>query len=73
MSDDEYVTNAAWVREVGRVDAIDDVADQFERPVAAGAEAFWTAAAGVPWPRSSRGWRSMGRMHSQVAAHRLAG
>jgi hypothetical protein len=27
---------------VGRPDAIDEIADQFERPVAAGMESFWS-------------------------------
>ena len=59
MSDhtDEYVTNDAWVRTVGRPDAIDDVADQFERP--SGAARFWShgAAPAIAWPERSRGWR----------------
>lgn len=42
MSD--YVTNDAWVRTLGRPDAIDDIADQFERPHS-GAEEFWRHAA----------------------------
>ncbi|MEO9139845.1 MAG: hypothetical protein ABI345_12350 [Jatrophihabitans sp.] len=73
MSDDDYVNNGAWLRNVSRVDAIDVVADQFERPVAAGAEAFWTADSGVRWPRSSRGWRSMGRLHPRSAGSRVSG
>jgi hypothetical protein len=32
MSDDSYVTNAAWLRTAGRVDLVDEIADQFERP-----------------------------------------
>ncbi len=39
MPDDSYVTNAAWTANQGRVDAIDEIADQFERP--SGAVAFW--------------------------------
>ena len=42
MSDD-YVSNRAWLRPAGRPDAIDEVADAFERPSAAGSEAFWRA------------------------------
>jgi hypothetical protein len=68
--DNTYVTNAAWVRHVGRPDAVDDVADQFERPVAPGMTAFWSADAGNPWPRSSRGWRSMERMHARPMERR---
>ena len=59
MTDDNYVTNSAWVRPAGRPDAIDEVADQFERPVDAGMTSFWTGDAAARWPRSSRGWRSM--------------
>lgn len=39
MSDETYVTSAAWVARPGRADAIDEVADQFERPD--GATRFW--------------------------------
>ncbi|MGI8677366.1 MAG: hypothetical protein ACR2LX_01485 [Jatrophihabitans sp.] len=70
MSESHYITNAGWLRQAGRVDAIDDVADQFERPVARGAEAFWSPHAGIRWPRSSRGWRSMARMHSPAVERR---
>ena len=37
--DDAYVTQGAWLERAGRADAIDDVADQFER---GGADAFWS-------------------------------
>ena len=65
MSD--YVTNEPWLARAGRSDAIDEIADQFERP-ARGAEEFWTVAAKVvalsraehAWPRASRGWRAAG-------------
>ena len=36
---DEYVSNAAWLAGDVRADAIDDIADQFERPT--GAATFW--------------------------------
>jgi hypothetical protein len=65
MSDDTYVTNAAWLRPVGRPDLVDDVADQFERPgpvVATEQE--------VAWPRRSRGWRSMERTHPRPLERR---
>jgi hypothetical protein len=43
MAGEQYVTNDAWVRSLGRPDAIDEIADQFERPVAAvGMESFWS-------------------------------
>lgn len=58
----DYVTKASWLRQIGRVDAIDEVADQFERPVARGAEAFWTPDTGAAWPRSARGWRAAARV-----------
>jgi hypothetical protein len=73
-----YVANDAWTAgraTAGRPDAIDDIADQFERraaPVASSAEliagssgeAFEPA---VAWPRASRGWRSMARLHPRSA------
>jgi hypothetical protein len=70
MADESYVTNDAWVRQVGRPDAIDDLADQFERPVAEGMTSFWTVDAGARWPRSPRGWRSMDRMHARSVERR---
>ena len=39
MADETYVTNADWMAVPGRPDAIDVVADEFERP--SGAAAFW--------------------------------
>ena len=45
MDDDcatDYVTKAAWLANPSRPDAIDDIADQFERRQR-GDEAFWTA------------------------------
>jgi hypothetical protein len=51
----EYVTRSAWLREVGRPDLVDEVADQFERPVPPTEDAGW--------PRRSRGWRSWERLH----------
>ncbi|HEV7205589.1 MAG TPA: hypothetical protein VGN18_13350 [Jatrophihabitans sp.] len=57
----DYVTNAAWLRALGRADAIDDIADQFERRVApaaeSGAATFWSPVAVTRWPSESRGWR----------------
>jgi hypothetical protein len=66
----DYVTHAAWVRTAGRVDAIDEVADSFERPSAA---EFWTPGSGARWPRSAGGWRSMARMHPRTVERRSAG
>jgi hypothetical protein len=50
MSDDPYVSNSAWLDPAGRADAIDEIADQFERrveptawPVESGAESYWQA------------------------------
>jgi hypothetical protein len=62
MAEQQYVTNDAWVRSVGRPDAIDDVADQFERPVAAGMESFWSREQSS-WSTTLRGWRSRQWMH----------
>ena len=42
MTDVSYVNHGAWLRAPVREDAIDDIADQFERPVQAGAEVFWS-------------------------------
>ena len=39
---EDYVSNAAWHSTAGRSDAIDDVADQFERVAPSGAGAFWS-------------------------------
>ena len=53
MADDSYVTNAAWLRTAGRVDLVDEIADQFERP----ADPAWPQARSdfwgriVHWPR----------------------
>jgi hypothetical protein len=59
MSDEErYVSNAAWVRPAGRPDAIDEVADQFERPTEDGRAAFWADEA-PRWPLAPRGWRTL--------------
>ena len=68
--DDDYVTNSAWVRLVGRPDVIDEIADQFERPVAVGMTAFWSAGSGPRWPRTSQGWRSIDRLHARTGARR---
>jgi len=38
----DYVTNSAWLATPSRPDAIDDIADQFERRQR-GDEAFWTS------------------------------
>lgn len=58
MTEPDYVTHAAWTAPAGRPDAIDEIADQFERRGAtttSGAEAFWTAGAQAAWPsRPSR-------------------
>jgi hypothetical protein len=71
MSDETYVTNTAWLRPVGRPEAIDGVADQFERPVTPTPESFWAADDAIRWPRGSRGWRSMERMHPRAAERRV--
>jgi hypothetical protein len=71
MADETYVTNGAWVRQVGRPDLIDDVADQYERPAPAqGMESFWSRYEATRWPRSSAGWRSMDRLHARTVERR---
>jgi hypothetical protein len=57
MSDETYVSSSAWLRQIGRPDHVDEIADQFERPVAQGMESFWQQ--GDKWPRTPRGWRSL--------------
>ena len=57
--DDSYVTYASWVRTTGRVDAVDEIADQFERPVAT---SVWPVAATQPWSRTASRWPSPGRL-----------
>jgi hypothetical protein len=64
----DYVSNAAWIDPPARADAIDDVADQFERPVG---EPAWVGEPALRWPRSSRGWRSRERMHARSLERRL--
>jgi hypothetical protein len=61
MADESYVTSDAWLRQVGRPDLIDEVADQFERPVASGMESFWSEHESAR--RTSHGWRSMDDVH----------
>jgi hypothetical protein len=46
---------------VGRPDAVDTVADQFERPVAVGMESFWSREQQARRQRSTRGWHAMRR------------
>lgn len=70
MADETYVTNAAWLRQVGRPDLIDEVADQFERPAAIGMESFWSREQNRRWPRASRGWRSLDRLHPRSLERR---
>jgi hypothetical protein len=69
MADESYVTNAAWVRQVGRPDLIDDVADQFERPVARGMESFWSQHQATR-RRGARGWRGLDRIHPRSLERR---
>lgn len=68
-----YVTNHAWLRMLSRADAIDDVADTFERrPDPAPAAAVPDEIPSLRdepitrWPRHSRGWRSAARLHPSV-------
>lgn len=56
----DYVTNAAWLRLAGRVDHVDEIADQFERP--AGAQDFWSAR--VERAHREGGWLGADRLHA---------
>jgi hypothetical protein len=69
MAELEYVTNDSWVRSVGRPDAIDDIADQFERPVAVGMQSFWSREQAA-WPAGARGWRSLQWMNPRPMERR---
>lgn len=66
MADETYVMNGSWIRQVGRPDLVDEVADQFERPAAQGMASFWSNYEHSGWPRTSRGWRSMDRLHPRT-------
>ena len=73
MADPDYVDRGSWLRIAGRADAIDEVADEFERRDAApaphsSAAAARTAAASR-WPSRSRGWRSADLLHPRPAPH----
>jgi hypothetical protein len=70
MADETYVTNDAWVHQLGRPDLIDEVADQFERPVASGVESFWSERDSAGWPRTSHGWRSIEHLHHRTVERR---
>ena len=64
---DGYVTNDTWVRTAGRPDAIDEVADQFERRAAATPLGLVTTGEpAIGWPPHSRGWHSISRLHQQL-------
>jgi len=71
--DDTYVTQAGWLRTVGRVDLIDDVADHFEHPVTSvwpdGRGDFWGDVA-HRWPRSTGALRSAGLLHTRAVERR---
>ncbi|GAB2486873.1 hypothetical protein [Jatrophihabitans fulvus] len=53
----EYVTNAAWLRTTGRPDAIDEIADAFERRPEP-AEQAWVRPLPTRWPERPRDWRA---------------
>jgi hypothetical protein len=67
-ANDDYVTQAAWHAPAARPDAIDEVADQFERPAAAGAQQFW-APGEAGWPQAPRPWNAANtRPHLGIAS-----
>ncbi len=68
MAEQTYVSTAAWLRPAGRPDHVDEIADQFERPAAHGAES--SAAPSTRWPRTSLGWRKVPRVRPRVAVRR---
>jgi hypothetical protein len=64
---DDFVTRADWRHDAARPDAIDEIADEFERraapehqsaPVARGTARGYALAR---WPSRSRGWHSDGQ------------
>ncbi len=55
-----YITNAAWLRPAGRVDQVDEIADQFERPAPSGAQDFWRAR--VERAQRGGGWVTADRL-----------
>ncbi|WP_375489990.1 hypothetical protein [uncultured Jatrophihabitans sp.] len=57
----DYVTHDAWHRPAGRPDAIDEIADQYERPADAGAQQFWDRESGAGWPQTPRPWHGDAR------------
>lgn len=63
-ADGTYVTRSEWVRPEGRPDAIDEIADQFERP--GGALPAGVEVSG--WPQRSRGWTEVSRLHPERRA-----
>jgi hypothetical protein len=71
MDSDSYVTHAGWLRTTGRVDAIDEVADEFERPVATSlweltaaraARSVWPTPPGYGWARTAVRWPNAGKL-----------
>jgi hypothetical protein len=53
---DAYVTNGAWPGNTARPDTVDEIADQFERPLA-NAEQYWTRSE-TGWPQPPRSWNA---------------
>jgi len=64
VADESYVTRSAWVRTAGRPDAIDEIADQFERP----RDPLPAVAVVTGWPQRSRGWTEDSRLHPERRA-----
>ena len=71
-ADETWVTRSAWVRTLGRPDAIDEIADQFERPSdppSAAPEAAWS---GPGWPQRPRGWAETSPLHADTPERRAS-
>ena len=74
-ADENWVTRSAWIRTLARPDAIDEIADQFERPdpPPAATAATWVGD-GSPtgWPQRPRGWAEANPLHAGTPERRAS-
>jgi hypothetical protein len=71
MVDEAYVSATAWIRRAGRADHVDEIADQFERPVPPATEpAGAMAEQDTHWPKTSLGWRTLPRVQRRAVGRR---